>query len=81
MNNNFIIRNETPDDYRAVENLTREAFWNVYKEGADEHYFVHVMRSHEDFIPELSLSKRTGRLSVMLCTPRLSLLMKRARKR
>ncbi len=54
MNNNFIIRNETPDDYRAVENLTRESFWNVYKEGADEHYFVHVMRSHEDFIPELA---------------------------
>ena len=54
MNNNFIIRNETPDDYRTVENLTREAFWNVYKEGCDEHYFVHVMRSHEDFIPELA---------------------------
>ncbi len=54
MNNNFIIRNETPNDYRTVENLTREAFWNVYKEGCDEHYFVHVMRSHEDFIPELA---------------------------
>ncbi len=54
MNNNFIIRNETPNDYRAVENLTREAFWNVYKEGCDEHYFVHVMRNHEDFIPELA---------------------------
>lgn len=54
MNNNFIIRNETSDDYRAVENLTREAFWNVYKEGCDEHYFVHVMRSHEDFVPELA---------------------------
>ncbi len=50
----FIIRNETPNDYRAVENLTREAFWNVYKEGCDEHYFVHVMRSHEDFVSELA---------------------------
>ncbi len=54
MNNNFIIRNETPDDYRAVENLTREAFWNLYREGCDEHYFVHIVRSHEDFIPELA---------------------------
>ncbi len=54
MNNNYIIRNETPNDYRTVENLTREAFWNVYKEGCDEHYFVHVMRSHADFIPELA---------------------------
>ncbi len=54
MNNNFIIRNETSDDYREVETLTREAFWNVYKEGCDEHYFAHVMRNHEDFIPELA---------------------------
>ena len=51
---NVIIRNETPKDYRAVEELIREAFWNVYKPGADEHYFVHTMRSHPDFIPELA---------------------------
>ena len=53
MNNNFIIRNETPNDYRTVENLTREAFWNVNVPGCDEHYLAHVMRSHKDFIPEL----------------------------
>lgn len=51
---NCIIRNETEKDYREVEELTREAFWNVYKPGADEHYFVHKMRSHPDFIPELA---------------------------
>ena len=50
----IIIRKETPEDYRAVEELTRESFWNVYKPGADEHYFVHTMRSHPDFIPELA---------------------------
>ncbi len=50
----IIIRNETPADYRGVENLTRESFWNVYKLGADEHYYVHQMRSHPDFIPELA---------------------------
>ena len=27
------IRLETKDDYRNVENLTREAFWNVYRPG------------------------------------------------
>lgn len=32
------FRNETPADYKAVENLTREAFWNVYKPGCDEHF-------------------------------------------
>lgn len=50
----IIIRLETEKDYRAVENLTREAFWNVYVPGAAEHYFVHKMRSHPDFIPELA---------------------------
>ena len=49
-----VIRNETVADYRAVEQLTREAFWNVYKPGADEHYYVHRMRSHPDFLPELA---------------------------
>ena len=52
--NNLTIRLETEKDYRAVEELTREAFWNVYKPGSDEHYFVHTMRSHPDFIPELA---------------------------
>ena len=52
--NKLIIRRETEKDYRAVEELTREAFWNVYKPGADEHYFVHQMRSHPDFLPELA---------------------------
>ena len=48
------IRLETENDYRAVEELTRNAFWNVYKPGADEHYYVHMMRKHPDFIPELA---------------------------
>ncbi|MBQ1232854.1 MAG: N-acetyltransferase, partial [Clostridia bacterium] len=51
---NIKIRLETEKDYRAVEELTRKAFWNVYKPGADEHYFVHMMRNHPDFIPELA---------------------------
>lgn len=50
----IVIRLEQTSDYRAVEELTREAFWNVYKPGCDEHYLAHVMRSHKDFIPALS---------------------------
>ena len=50
----LMIRLETEKDYREVEELTREAFWNVYKPGADEHYYVHQMRNHPDFIPELA---------------------------
>ena len=49
-----IVRPETEKDYRAVEELTREAFWNVYKPGADEHYYVHCMRNHPDFLPQLA---------------------------
>lgn len=48
------IRREQPKDYREVENLTREAFWNLYVPGCDEHYLVHIMRDHDDFIPELA---------------------------
>ena len=38
------IRLETPQDYREVENLTREAFWNVYRPGCLEHYVLHQLR-------------------------------------
>ena len=38
---NIIIRQETKDDYRAVENLTRESFWNVYRPGCMEHYVLY----------------------------------------
>lgn len=47
------IRNETEMDYQKVEALIRRAFWNLYEPGCSEHYLAHVMRSHEDFIPEL----------------------------
>lgn len=47
------IRNEVEKDYPVVETLTRDAFYNIYIPGCVEHYLVHVMRDHEDFIPEL----------------------------
>ena len=49
------IRAETPADYPAVEQLTREAFWNVHVPGCDEHYLVHIMRSASEFLPALAL--------------------------
>lgn len=49
----FKIRNEKETDYRRVEEITRKAFWNLYAPGCDEHYLVHIMRTHKDFIPEL----------------------------
>lgn len=47
------IRNEEPRDYDIVENITRNAFYNLYIPGCVEHYLVHIMREHEDFIREL----------------------------
>lgn len=52
---NIKIRKEQEADYRRVEEITRKAFWNLYVPGCIEHYLVHVMRSHEDFLPELDL--------------------------
>jgi len=48
-----LIRNEREEDYRAVEEVTREAFWNLYVPGCSEHYIVHTMREHKDFIRAL----------------------------
>ena len=57
------IRNERPEDYAAVEELTRRAFYNVYVPGCTEHYLVHIMRGHRDFLPELDfVAELDGRL-------------------
>lgn len=47
------IRREIGEDQRRIEEITREAFWNLYIPGCIEHYLVHIMRNHEDFIPKL----------------------------
>lgn len=53
MEEKITIRNEKKDDYELVEKITREAFYNLYIPGCVEHYLVHIMREHRDFIPEL----------------------------
>ena len=61
--NDIVIRKETSADYAAVEHLTREAFWNVYRPGCLEHYVVHVLRRDPAFVPELDLvMERSGQL-------------------
>lgn len=50
---NLVIRLETENDYRNTENLVREAFWNVYKPGCNEHYVLHTFRKRPEFVPEL----------------------------
>ena len=59
MTNNTIIRLERESDFRNVENLTREAFWNIYRPGCTEHYVLHCYRNNPDFIPELDFVMET----------------------
>ena len=54
------IRNEKETDYKLVEDITRKAFYNMYIPGCIEHYLVHIMRGHEDFIPELDFVLELG---------------------
>ncbi len=49
----LILRREESADHRKVEELTREAFWNVNVPGCDEHYLIHLLRQSPVFIPEL----------------------------
>ena len=55
MNGNVIIRPEREEEYRDVENLVREAFWNVYRPGCLEHYVLHQLRNDPAFVNELDL--------------------------
>ena len=52
---NLNLRLEETKDYKKVESLTREAFWNVYGPGCDEHYIIHIMRKSDAFIKELDI--------------------------
>ena len=47
------LRLEQEEDYKAVENLTREAFWNKYVPGCNEHLLAHNLRKTNAFIKEL----------------------------
>lgn len=73
------IRLEQEKDYREVENLTREAFWNVYRPGCDEHLIIHKLRNQPSFIPELDYIALCGEkivgsiaYSKMYCQDKLS---------
>ena len=54
------IRNERPEDFREVEGIVRESFWNVYRPGCMEHYVLHHLRDSPDFIRELDFVMEAG---------------------
>ena len=63
MKSNIVIRSEEKGEYRKVENLVRESFWNVYRPGCMEHYVLHQLRKDAAVVPELDLvMERDGEL-------------------
>ena len=61
--NDFIIRLEKEEDWRAVEELVRESFWNVYRPGCSEHFVIHMLRDYPAFVKELDfVMEQDGRL-------------------
>lgn len=48
------IRLEEKKDYRKVEEMVREAFWNLYVPGANEHFILYSLRNSKAAIPELN---------------------------
>lgn len=51
--NDYIIRLEKKEEYREVENLVRQSFWNVYRPGCLEHYVLNQLRNDAAFVSEL----------------------------
>lgn len=61
--NNITIRIEKKEEYREVENLVRESFWNVYRPGCLEHYILNQLREDPDFVAELDfVMEKEGKL-------------------
>ena len=61
--NNITIRIEKKEEYREVENLVRESFWNVYRPGCLEHYVLNQLRENPDFVAELDfVMEENGKL-------------------
>lgn len=65
-----IIRETRVSDHQTTISLTREAFWNIYKPGCDEHLALKQLRESEAFIPDLDLVAECNNkiLGHIICT-------------
>jgi len=51
----IFIQRTTQKDFEITENITREAFWNLYKPGCNEHLVLNKLRNSISYIVELDL--------------------------
>lgn len=49
----ILLRPGTEQERRRTEEITREAFWNVYEPGCSEHLLLHRLRNSPQYISEL----------------------------
>ncbi len=52
---NLLVKQINQNDFAITENITREAFWNVYKPGCSEHLVLNKLRKSQSYIKELDL--------------------------
>lgn len=56
----LVIRKIEERDYKEVEVLTREAFWNIYRPGCSEHLILHNIHEDKKSIQQLELIAEYG---------------------
>ena len=72
---NLILRPERLSEYREMEEIVRDAFWDKYCPGCSEHLVVHNMRTSDAFVPELCLAaEEDGKLAGGIWYARASVL-------
>ena len=49
----LVIRKTDKSEFFETENITREAFWNLYMPGCSEHLVLHQLRKSNSYIEEL----------------------------
>jgi predicted N-acetyltransferase YhbS len=51
----ILIQRTKPKDFLTTENITREAFWNLYNPGCSEHFILHKLRLSKSYVEGLDL--------------------------
>lgn len=67
MKENIEIRLEEKSEYRQVEKLVRDSFWNVYRPGCLEHY---VLKEILIFMERVVSDRQASMVSVITDCPR-----------